>query len=296
MRILALILGLLLPCPRTSALGEAGLRVIFTADTEGHVGACMQCPSHTGLGGLSHRATLLRDKHADLLLDAGNALFGAESLESDGKVMVAAYGQMHYDAINISFRDFRLGKAATLKLLANAPFVPLSANLLYESSGQLLFKPILIKQIRERSMAVIGVTEVPAGTDSLPHLKQQLAGIRIQPPSDALAVWLPKAKVQTNDVVLLYYGSSSGVRAIREKFPREFMAILVGGLRPDELPPDPTTPIAGTEEHGKSLGLLTLSPGANSTIEPLLITPDITPDPAMQRLLSKYQPSAGANR
>jgi 2',3'-cyclic-nucleotide 2'-phosphodiesterase (5'-nucleotidase family) len=275
------------------------LRVVFTADTEGHVGACTQCPSHTGLGGLSRRATLLRNNDVDLLLDAGNALFGEESLESDGKVMVAAYELMRYDAINISFRDFRLGKGATLNLLEKSPIAAISANLVDERTGQPLFKPMMIKQIRGQSVAVIGVTEAPVGIELLPHLKRQLAGVRIQSPVDALKLHISAAKAEAKEIVLLYYGSSSGLRAIREKYPTEFSAILVGGLRTDELPTDWTFPVVATEEHGKSLGLLTLSHGANPSahslqITSLPITPDITADPAMQHLLQEY--SANANR
>ena len=60
--------GLGRTCPRQTLL--------LTADTEGHVGPCQDCPDHPGLGGLLRRATVVSDLRqktpALLLLDAGN--------------------------------------------------------------------------------------------------------------------------------------------------------------------------------------------------------------------------------
>jgi 2',3'-cyclic-nucleotide 2'-phosphodiesterase (5'-nucleotidase family) len=271
-----------------SSAQEPQIRLAITADTEGHVAPCTHCPGVAGLGGLARRATLLARSRADLLLDAGNVFFGEDSLRSDGQVMVAAYGQLHYDAVNISFRDFRLGKSATLKLLENSPSVPLSANLLDEQTGRPLFKPFFVKQAAGRAVAVLGVTESPAGIDFLPHLKQQLAGVRIEPPAEALERWLPKAKAESTQIFLLYYGSSAGLREIRQKFPGVFAAILVGGLRPEELPEGGEVPLVATEQHGKSVAILSTGGNSPPRIEPLPVTPDIAPDHAMQQLIAKW--------
>ena len=73
--------------PLPAAPGD-GISLVLTADTEGQVEPCRDCPGQPSLGGLARRATLLaklRQAHPSLLLvDAGNALFGAESLESQG--------------------------------------------------------------------------------------------------------------------------------------------------------------------------------------------------------------------
>jgi hypothetical protein len=47
-----------------------------------------------------------------------------------------------------------------------------------------------MRKIGSLKIAMIGVTQRPAGLDYLPHLKHQLAGIRIQPPLEVLAHWL----------------------------------------------------------------------------------------------------------
>jgi hypothetical protein len=76
-------------------------------------------------------------------MDAGNALFGAESLESQGRVILAAYNALGYDAVNLSYRDFRRGKAATLALVQDAQFAVLSANLLDTDMGQPFVQPYI---------------------------------------------------------------------------------------------------------------------------------------------------------
>src|SRR6478672_4292751 len=107
---------------------------LLTADTQGHVEPVYGGPSLELMGGLSRRATVLANlrKQAPnaLLIDAGNSLFGADSAGSGGGVIIAGYNALGYDAVNLSYRDFRAGKEATLNALKAATFPILSANLL----------------------------------------------------------------------------------------------------------------------------------------------------------------------
>ena len=185
-----------------SAKPASPLSFVLTADTEGQLGPCRDCTGGQGLGDMARRATLvkgLREKDPSLLLvDAGNALFGAESLESQGRVIVAAYNTLRYDAVNLSHRDFQFGKAFTLALLKEANFSVLSTNLLDDKTGKLLAKPYVIKQVGRQKIALIGVTQSPAGLDTLPHLKEQFSGIRIQSPVEALAHWAKRFELSLN--------------------------------------------------------------------------------------------------
>src|SRR5215212_6709594 len=116
---LLVLVGLLLP---TAA--QAAPLILFTADTEGHAGACDACPQGRGLGGLGRRAALvgtLRQGGPVLLLDGGNALFGNDDsgagLEAGAGLVTRAYAKIGYDAVNLTYRDFRAGKEVTLKVL-----------------------------------------------------------------------------------------------------------------------------------------------------------------------------------
>jgi hypothetical protein len=272
---------------------SVGVTVAVTADTEGHVNPCAECPHGAGDGGLARRATAiaaLRGPGPLLLVDAGNALFGPDSLDSGGAVIAEAYDRLAYDAVNLSYRDFRLGKDATLALLKRAKFQAVSANLLDIASHEPIVKPYVIKAAAGRRVAVIGVTEVPAGMDYLPHLKRQLAGVTIVPPAEALAQWLPKAKAEADDVVLLYYGSAAGAKKVADAFGKDLAAILVGGARPEEMPASTgQPPLTRAEQHGKSIARLTL--GEARAPEQIAINDSVAADPAMAALLAKAGPA-----
>jgi tetratricopeptide (TPR) repeat protein/Mg-chelatase subunit ChlD len=268
------------------------ISILLTADTEGQVESCQDCPGQQSLGGLSRRATLvtrLRTELSSLLLvDAGNAFFGGESLDGQGKIMVAAYNTLGYDAVNLSYRDFQLGKAAALALLQEAQFAVLSANLRDAESGELLVQPYVVKEVGGKRIALLGVTQSPAGLDALPRLRAQLAGIRIQLPVEALAQWLPKAKDEADDVILLYYGSALSLQPIRERFGAGLAAILVGGSRPEYLPAESTPAVIGTNAYGQHLAQVRLAVGdSGATVEvtQLALLPSLEPDVGMAQVI-----------
>ena len=99
-------------------------------------------------------------------MDAGNAFIGPESLDSHGKVIVAAYDALGYDAVNLCHRDFWFGKDATLVLLKDAKFAAISANLLDDKSGEPLVRPYVVKKVGGKRIALIGVTQ-PFPPDSI---------------------------------------------------------------------------------------------------------------------------------
>jgi 2',3'-cyclic-nucleotide 2'-phosphodiesterase (5'-nucleotidase family) len=275
---------------------SAEFPVILSADTEGHVGPCRDCPYHPGLGGLTARAVILsnlrKPNSEPLLLDAGNFLIGSESLGSRGRVMVAAYSALGYDAVNLSHHDFWFGKNQTVTLLKEAKFAAISANLLDDDKGEPLVRPYVLKKSGAHTLALIGVAQAPAGLDLLPHLKEHLAGIRIQPPVEALARWLPKAKAESDRVILLYYGSAIGLDPIREKFGGDLAAILVGGIRPEGLPSGGKPPLVGTSNHGRDLAQVVITgagPQTKVEVKQLAIEPTITPSPEMEKVLREFK-------
>lgn len=280
------------------ARGADDVHLVFTADTQGHVGPCQSCPGAPGLGSLARRATFvasLRQRQPSmLLLDAGNALFGDESLSSHGKVIVAAYDAIGYDAINVSYRDFREGKDATLAALKGAKAAAISANLLDAATNQPLLTPYVVKEIAGRKLAIVGATEAPVALDLLPHLKQELTGITVRPPADALAAVLPKVRAEAQGVVLLYYGSPASLGVIRQRFANQIDVILVGGARPAELPQaGGAPPMFATGMHGREAGDVLLASGRAPAVTQWAIVPALKPDPRVQKLVTEYVKDSG---
>ena len=263
----------------------------FTADTEGRIwpGGC--CGDKNEIGCLPRRATVLaamRKGAKDLLvLEAGNFLFGPDSLDSKGQAMVVAYNALGYDVANISYRDFRLGKSQTLETLKEAKFVPVSANLLDAQSGRLLFKPYVVKEAAGKKTAILGLTELVPGVARLPHMARQLEGVTARPPADALTEWLPKAKAESGQVIVLYYGSLEGLKTIRDKAGADVAAIFVGGVRPDELPTAGKPPVAAAHEFGRQIAKVLLgSAKIDVTQEP--VNANVAIDEPTKKLLLPY--------
>lgn len=281
---------------------EAGaLTLVLSADTEGQVGPCATCPSQRGGGGLLARASALRELRAAdpglLLVDAGNALFGPESSASGGEVIRAAYEQLGYDVLNLSFRDFRLGKAKTLELIRGLESVFVSANLLDAESGKLLARPFIVKGSAGSAVALLGVTEAPAGSNHLPHLRAQLGGIRVRPPAEALAEWMPRARSEAARVILIYYGGPGGLEPLLRAHGKDLACVLVGGARPENLPSAASPPVVGTGEHGTQLARVSI-PGAGTDgkaeLRQVALDPARKDAPEMEAVLSSFEKLATA--
>ena len=75
---------------------------------------------------------------------------------------------------DVSYRDFRRGKAATLVLLQDAQFAVLSANLLDADTGQPLVQPYVIKQVAHQRIVLDWAHPVPC-RPSVPAASQGAA-------------------------------------------------------------------------------------------------------------------------
>jgi 2',3'-cyclic-nucleotide 2'-phosphodiesterase (5'-nucleotidase family) len=275
-----------------SVQGSGGITLLLSADTEGQTRPCQTCSIQTAPGGMARRATLVGERRTSdpslLLVDAGNAFLGADSVASGGGVIVAAYDALGYDAVNLSYRDFRLGKAQTLKMIRDARFGVVSCNLLDDATGRLVAKPYVVRHAGGERVAIVGVTERPKAGDVLPHLREQLAGVRVQPTLEALSAWLPKARREAGRAVLLFYGSAVGLDAVRQKFGGELAAILVGGMPSEVLPRDGRPPIVGAAEHGTRLAEVRLSADGRADVRQVDVDPTLRNDPRMESILKAY--------
>jgi hypothetical protein len=260
--------------------------VLLTADLEGQTG-----PDGRDFARLASLLGKIREERPSLLVDAGNSIIGAEAIGSRGKVIIEAYSSLGYDAVNLSYRDVWYGKEHTLALIKGpkTPFV--SANLVDADTGDQLLKPYVVKELGDESVAILGITHEPIGVDHLPHLKKQLAGIRIEEPIEALGRWLPKVRKESDKVILLYYGLAREAVSIQKRYSDAVDLILVGGTRPEYLPKDGKPPIVATRAHGQGIARIRIAiRDGTTTVEAsqLQVTSDLKPDEDMLKLLSPY--------
>jgi Mg-chelatase subunit ChlD len=254
--------------------------LLMTADTAGHIEPCDQCPTGRNQGGLARRATLierLRGEHAPtVLLDSGGMLFGGGGGASRANALTQFYNELKYTALNIGYRDFRKGKAATLSALESADFAVLSANLHDADSGERLFRPYTMQSAGDQQLAIIGATEKPAALAALPHLKKQLAGITVAAPGPAIAEAVNEAKNKADKIVLLYYGSAGSMREAVKPVADQLDAVLLAGADGASSISDSPLPLVTALRHGKGVTQLSLEGDAEAISH--VVEPTLTPE------------------
>ncbi len=285
---LLLSLGLVLgPALRGPLAAEPPAQeVLLTADRAGAVAPCRTCPSSEALGGAGRLGTVVREQRDAgpvLLVDAGNAFFGsADARGEPGAAVRALYDALGYDAVNVSWRDFRHGLAATRALLAGAGFAAVSANL-RDAAGQPLFEPFALVECGGEVVAVVGLTLAPPGLEYLPHLRRQLEGVAVAEPLAALDEVLPAARAASDRVVLLAYADRELLAAVRARFGAQLDAVAVGGLRPGEVEASGPPPCAASTAKGHHVTRLPLAGGAAELLE---LGSAVAADPEVEALLA----------
>lgn len=295
-RDLLAIAALLSLAARTPGAESAdSLPVALTADTRGAPRPCASCDEGTPGAELARRLSLvrtLRDPELPLLLlDAGNAFFGREDPEAPRQPVVVAYEALGYDAVNISYRDLRRGRESLERIVAEAEFPLVSASILDANSREPIARPWVVVEKGGRRVGVIGATGLPAGVDQLPHLAEQLAGVRIDPPLKALAKHLPALEKESETIVVLYYGTAEEAGRIHERFGERISALLVGGVDATLLPMVGSPPLAGAAEGGSeiAIGVVEL-PRGGGVFRRLAVSEAIPPDPELEARLAALAP------
>lgn len=272
--------------------GADDLSIVVTSDAEETLAACRSCP-HARDAWL-RRASLATALAGDgaLLVDAGGSLFCAETLPSGGRLAVEAAELAGVDALHLSWRDFRLGLAATRALVEDSEVPFVSTNLLDGASGEPLARPFVVVERGGVRVALLGVTHLPPGLERLPHISAQLAGVEIAAPGDALAEWLPRARERADRAVLLYYGAPAGLAPIAERFGPDLDVIVVGGAPAEALPPVPGPPVVAALRPGHVVRARLVGIGDDPRVE-LDVTPldgAIAVDPGLAELLAAHRP------
>lgn len=266
-----------------------GVILLASSDAEGHLTPCSTCPMHTGDGGVGRRATAIatmRQQTRDVLLvDAGNWLVGADSVGSRGNASVAAYAALGYDAVNLSVRDLYWGRDHTLKLLRESGVKAVSASLVRTDTNQPLVEPFVVLRLAGRRIAVLGVCEPPTAMDALPRLRQQMTGLKVVAPAEAIANWLPKAAEASDQVVVLYEGSSATLRVLLPSL-KDVSVVVASGMREAPAVAD-RPPIMVSAEHGKSLASARLAAnGPAVDLRQVRITPELVADATLEKTVA----------
>src|SRR6266511_3883993 len=197
--------------PAAASPSPRSLTVFYSCDTRGHIDPC---GCSTGMaGGIARRKTFLdsRPRGPHLLVDAGDVTAGARAWEIlELEYLLKGYEQMGYHEVNARF--------GTL----------VSANLVDET-GTLLLAPYRVVSLADGSKAgILGILDDRIAPSELGR------GLRILPPQDAIARFLPELKKQAGFILVLAFADEERMKEIAERFFE--LNLIVGGkvLRSEE--------------------------------------------------------------
>ena len=267
----------------------ASLTLLSTSDNRGQLNACEDCP--LALGGLAKRAALVnqqREKGPTLLVDGGNLFYGAQTIEEADELTASLYKTIGYDAINLSYRDFRHGLDRTRSIVEETDLPVISANLVDAKSGDLLFRPYLIRDVDGNRVAFLGLTSTPRSLDRLPHLKDQLKGIDVRSAEETLAKYIPELVEKADALVVAYYGNP--LMAIREVRPYgDSIDALILESSPHQLSLPDTAVLTG-KDRGKSLSRVRFDSSLAIVEEPdlVLVRSETAPDPQIASAINTH--------
>lgn len=205
---LAVALGL---CTACSTQREVELRIVHTTDTHGNLYPTDHILQRPTSGSMARLATLMREARREskhlLLLDGGDVLQGepvtyysnyVDTLRSNAVTVAMNY--LGYDALTIGNHDIEPGHGTYDRLVQEARFPVLGANVLDTQSGKPYFRPYKMFKRGGLRIAVLGLT-TPAIPQWLPeHL---WSGMRFVDIIESAKQWVPQIQREERPDVLI---------------------------------------------------------------------------------------------
>jgi len=264
------------------------LTIFYTCDTRGHIDPC-GCSSGMA-GGIARRKTFL-DAHLSgphLLVDAGDVTAGPREWELlELEYLLRGYEQMGYDAINAGHREASLGLERLLELKGRHQGL-VSANLVNEKDEPVLAPFRVVTLPEGETVGIVGILDDRISATEIGQ------GLKILPPQDAIARYLPELRRRAGFIVLLAFADEDQMKEIAERFYE--INVIVGGkvLQPSATPLRVNrTVIAYMTDKGKAVGRLDLKaePAGrfSSTNSIVMMKEEFKDDPAMARLIAEYK-------
>lgn len=241
----------------------------------------------------------LRERHPDtLLLDAGGYLFGRPLADqTEGRVVVDAMNYIGYDAAGVGGRDLAFGLETLRNRAAEANFPLVSANLVRQADGTLVFAPYQVLERAGRSVGVLGL----ASPEEVAAWARPADGLVALDPVETARRLVPELRERFDAVVVL---SRLGLRedvALAGEVPG--IDLIVGGrsgtpLRvPEVVPPDGTV-LVQAYPYGEQVGLVSLRVSAGGRELVMgelvdLVVEQFEEDPVLAEMLAAAAEEAG---
>lgn len=283
------------------------LIILHTNDLHGHLKPHVykQISEKKIIGGSAYLTAMVnvqRKKHPGriILLDAGDVAQGPPiSNLFRGRPVLEIMNTMKYDAMVLGNHEFDWGRKALKNIIKWAQFPVLSANVTRKSPMDSFIpgvRPYIIKEVNGIKIGVIGITTPETRQTTVPD---NVKGLIFNSPDRVLIKTLPEMKKKGAKfiIVLSHLGYRNDVRLAREV---KGINVIVGGhshttLKNVRKVGDTLVVQAGA--HGNYLGRLEikLNPANGRVVHSKtrhelipVISTKIKPDPAVEKIVSKY--------
>lgn len=242
-----------------------------------------------GVACLAHQVGKLRRQKPTLLLAAGDMVQGDNWANLfQGASVMALMNSMQFDAMVVGNHEFDYGREVLEKLIAQARFPVLGANV----QGVKGLKAFVVKIKGGLKVGIIGVVTGDTPVSTHPR---NVAGLTFTPPVEAVRTLVKQLRKQVDLLVVL---SHQGYAQDRELAARvKGIDVIVGGhshTRLEQPAVAEGTIIVQAYEHGRVLGLLDLTwqDGKVTAYEGRLLHIQPLPgcaDPKVAALVTRYQ-------
>jgi len=253
--------------------------------------------------GFAKLATLIDqlrlEKEHTLLLDAGDTFHGTTfaTLEQ-GSSIVKIMNKIGYDAMAAGNHDFNYGYKRLLELSGMTNFPVISANVIYEDTGELVLPPYTIKTINGVKLGIFGLSTPETHFKTHP---KNVEGLKFTDPVEAARKMVSELKAQNVDVIIalthLGTDASSTETSIKVAEGAPGIDLIVDGHSHtvDDLENSGTL-IVSAGEYLKNLGVVELTFDENNKLidrEATRITKeeaqDVTPHTDVEALINEIQ-------
>jgi 2',3'-cyclic-nucleotide 2'-phosphodiesterase (5'-nucleotidase family) len=239
-----------------------------------------------GVGGIAEVGSIIRDAKPDLLFDAGDFSTGTFlSDEFKGEPTIQAMNRIGYTSGTIGNHEFDYGQAALRRLLREANFPVLSANLQTPIPEIRKYTIATVKGIR---FGIIGLTTEEVKSKSHP---KNLSGVTALDTVKTLEQLLPEVRKKSDVIVATVHVEDDDERRIAAAFPE--IRLIIGGHNHDALGPIWTgrTLIAKTGSNARNVGRVDAEFNSRQLVRMtarLIPVKNVRPDAAITKALEPF--------
>lgn len=197
---------------------QVNLSIMHTSDIHGNIFPVDYATGKSSAVGLAKVSTLLNEMRKSnpytLAIDTGDLIQGTPlayyyaKVDSSGEnPMIAALNHMGFIASVIGNHEFNYGPSILERAIDEADFPVLSANIVFESSGEAAFTPYIIVEVPVEGdtvrVGVLGLT-----TSFIPNWEEpkNIAGLSFLDPVSTALEYVPQLREKVDVLVVAYHG------------------------------------------------------------------------------------------